>query len=127
MNIRIAILVGTGTISLLIKIRWRILMSRITLVVATVAVLVLATAAARAESRGAQIFHQKCTMCHVVAGKGGAIGPDLSKVAARMNAGDIKAKMENPKKRDPSSAMPSFRTLPKAEMDAVLVYVNTLR
>ena len=103
-------------------------MKRVATVLATVAAAVLlATAFARAENAGRQIFNQKCTMCHVVMGKGGAIGPELTKVASRMSAAEIRVQLENPKKKNPSSTMPAFKTLPKADMDALLGYLNTLK
>jgi mono/diheme cytochrome c family protein len=91
------------------------------------AVLSVTTAVARAESRGEQLFSQKCIMCHVVKGRGGAIGPELTAVASRMSPADIRAQLENPKKKNPSSAMPAFRTLSKQETDALLDFLKTLK
>lgn len=98
----------------------------VAILVAFVAV-AFVTVAAQAENKGEQIFKQKCAMCHSVKGKGGAIGPDLTKIAARLKEGDLKAQLENPKKKNPSSSMPSFKTLPKADMDALLGYLKTLK
>jgi cytochrome c2 len=94
---------------------------------AVAAALLLISVSAQAGSKGEQIFSQKCTMCHVVKGKGGSIGPELTKVASRMSVADIKVQLENPKKKNPSSAMPTFRTLPKADMEALLEYLKTLK
>ena len=91
------------------------------------AALTLTTAVARAESKGEQLFGQKCIMCHVVKGRGGAIGPELTRIASRMNPADLKAQLENPKKKNPSSTMPAFKTLTKPEMDALLEYLKTLK
>lgn len=102
-------------------------MKRSCLVLTVFGAVTLMTVAAQAESRGEQLFKQKCTMCHVVKGKGGNIGPDLTRVASGMKEADIKAQMENPKKRNPSTSMPSFKTLPKADMDALLGYLKTLK
>jgi mono/diheme cytochrome c family protein len=102
-------------------------MKRILTVIAAFAAVALVTVAAQAENKGEQIFNQKCAMCHLVKGKGGAIGPELTKVSARLKENDIKAKLENPKKSNPSSAMPVFKTLPKADMDALLGYLKTLK
>ncbi len=76
---------------------------------------------------GDQIFKEKCTMCHTVKGQGGKIGPDLTKIAAKMKEKDLVEKLENPKKSKPSSSMPSFKTLPKADMDALVGYMKTLK
>ena len=85
------------------------------------------TAAASADGQGEQIFKQKCAMCHIVNGKGGAIGPELTKIAAKLKAKEIRMQLENPKKSNPSTSMPSFKTLPKDEMDALLGYLKTLK
>lgn len=82
---------------------------------------------ARAETGGEQIFSRKCTMCHVVKGKGGAIGPELTKVSSRMSIEEIRSQIENPKKKTAATAMPSFRTLSRAEMTALLEYIRTLK
>jgi cytochrome c2 len=91
------------------------------------AALMLVTMAAQAESKGEQLFNQKCAMCHLVKGKGGAIGPELTKVASRLKEGDLKSQLENPKKRNASTSMPSFKTLSKPDMDALLGYLKTLK
>ena len=90
-------------------------MRRVVAIIVAFAAVAFVTVAAQAESKGEQIFKQKCAMCHIVNGKGGAIGPDLTKVAANMKEGDLKAQM------------PSFKTLPKADMDALLSYLKTLK
>lgn len=102
-------------------------MQRSIVMCALFSLLTLATATAQSESRGEQIFKQKCTMCHVVKGKGGEIGPELTRIAARMQEKEIRAQLENPKKQKPSSTMPSFKTLPKDDMDALLGYLKTLK
>ncbi|OGR26085.1 MAG: cytochrome C [Desulfuromonadaceae bacterium GWB2_53_15] len=102
-------------------------MKRVVAVFAAFAVVALLTVAAQAGSKGEQIFSQKCAMCHVIKGKGGAIGPELTKIASKMKENDLKVKLENPKKTNPNSSMPSFKTLPKAEMDALLGYLKTLK
>lgn len=102
-------------------------MKRAIVVTALFSVVTLMVAAAQAENKGEQIFKEKCTMCHIVKGKGGAIGPELTKIASSMKEKDIKAQLENPKKQNPSTSMPSFKTLPKADMDALLGYLKTLK
>ncbi len=102
-------------------------MKRIVAVIAAFAAVALVTVAAQAQEKGEQIFRQKCTMCHVVKGKGGAIGPELTAVSARLKEKDIRAKLENPKKSNPASSMPTFKTLPTADMEALLSYLKTLK
>ncbi len=88
---------------------------------------VLLPAVALAELPGEKIFKRKCTMCHQVNGRGGEIGPDLSKVASRLSAVQLQAKVMYPKKSAPSTSMPSFATLPATEMDALLSYLKNMR
>lgn len=102
-------------------------MKRSYVVSAMFAAVTMMAVAAQAESTGDQIFKQKCAMCHAVNGKGGKIGPELTKIASSMNEKAIKAQIENPKKRSPSTKMPSFNTLPKADLDALLGYLKTLK
>lgn len=98
----------------------------VAILVAFVAV-AFVTVAAQAESKGEQVFKQNCAMCHKVKGQGGVIGPELTKVAATLKEGALRAQLENPKKKNPSTSMPSFKTLPKADMDALLAYLKTLK
>lgn len=102
-------------------------MKRAMYLAAAFAAILLMTVAAQAESKGEQIFNQKCAMCHVVKGKGGAIGPELTKVSAKLKENEIKAQLDNPKKKNASSTMPSFKTLSKPEMDALMGYLKSLK
>jgi len=80
-----------------------------------------------ADASGEKLFNRKCTMCHIVHGRGGAIGPDLSKVATRMSEAQLHAKVSYPKKSVPGTSMPSFVTLEASEMQALIGYLKTLR
>jgi len=98
--------------------------------IATVAAIVASAAMtipALAAGKGEQIFNQRCAMCHKVKGKGGAIGPELTKISARLKEADIIAQLENPKKKNPSSSMPSFKALSKADTHELLTYLKTLK
>lgn len=88
---------------------------------------ILLSGVAWADMPGEKLFNRKCTMCHVVRGRGGAIGPDLSKVAARMSEAQLQAKVAYPKKSHPGTSMPSFATLEPAEMQALMAYLKTLK
>ena len=87
----------------------------------------LALAAAAQAGTGEQTFKEKCTMCHTVKGQGGKIGPELTKIGAKMKDKDLLEKLKDPKKTNPSSTMPSFKTLPKADMDGLVGYLKTLK
>ena len=101
-------------------------MTRAVAIIVVFAAVAFVTVAAQADSKGEQIFKQKCAMCHIVNGNGGIIGPDLTKVATRLKEGSLKIQLENPKK-NPSTSMPSFGTMPKADMGALLGYLKTLK
>lgn len=102
-------------------------MKRVIAVVAAFVLVALITVSAQAGGKGDQIFAQKCAMCHVVNGKGGNIGPELTKISLKLKEKDLKAKLETPKKSNPNSSMPSFKSLPASEMDALLKYLKTLK
>lgn len=103
-------------------------MKRTVISVLTLAFFAIITVAAQADvTKGDQLFKQKCAMCHTVKGNGGVVGPDLSKVSARMKEQDIRAKLTNPNKSKPTSAMPSFKSLAKADLDSLITYLNQLK
>jgi cytochrome c2 len=55
--------------------------------IATLALLsavTLLTVSAQAANKGEEIFQAKCAMCHAVKGKGGTMGPDLTKISAKL-------------------------------------------
>ncbi len=104
-----------------------IFMKRMMIIIAAFAVFALLTLAAQAEAGGEKIFRQKCTMCHTVNGKGGQYGPNLTGVYSRLGEKRIMEKLNRPKNGNPSSRMPSFRTLPEADMKALMAYVRTLK
>lgn len=104
----------------------RIAMNRAVYLAAVCALMMLVTESARADGKGEQLFNQKCAMCHVVKGRGGAIGPELTNVSSRLKENDIRGQLENPKKKG-SGSMPSFRTLSKPDMEALLGYLKSLK
>jgi mono/diheme cytochrome c family protein len=83
--------------------------------------------------RGAQVFAEnKCGACHAVAGRGNAKGP-LDDAGSRLtgevirdwitNAPAMTAKTKAPRK----PPMKSFAHLPQADVDALVVYVQSLK
>ncbi len=69
---------------------------------------------------------QKCSVCHQIAGKGGKMGPELSKVAATRDAKWLATYLANPKSVDPKNKMPVVK-LKGAEMDDLIAYLLTLK
>jgi mono/diheme cytochrome c family protein len=89
--------------------------------------------AVSAAAQGQQIFEaQKCSLCHSVAGKGNAKGP-LDGVGAKYSAADLKLWITDPatmsKKHNASRKPPmkTFASLPAADVDALVAYLQTLK
>lgn len=83
-------------------------------------------------AQGEKLFvDQKCTLCHSVGDKGNKKGP-LDGVAAKIKAEDIRAWIVDAKgmtaktKATRKPAMKAF-TLPKDDVDALVVYLMTLK
>lgn len=58
---------------------------------------------------GRQLIDQyACNGCHVIAGKGGAVGPALDGIGARRDLGYIEDQVMNPRGHNPASTMPNF-------------------
>jgi mono/diheme cytochrome c family protein len=78
--------------------------------------------------RGGRVFRERCVVCHKVNGTGGTIGSDLTKVGARHDAVYLQTLLYYPGTYYPQGVkMPSFRELPKEDMDAIIAYLLTLK
>lgn len=77
---------------------------------------------------------QKCSVCHSVAGQGNKKGP-LEDVAAKLSADDIRQWITNApemaakakEKAERKPVMKGFPNLPKADVDALVAYVQSLK
>ena len=59
--------------------------------------------------QGKQIFGEsRCVTCHPIEGKGGDIGPDLSKIASKVNPDWLFQWIRNPQKSFPATRMATF-------------------
>lgn len=91
-------------------------------------------AAQDAAKKGQEVFTaQKCSMCHSVAGQGNKKYP-LDGIGAKLSADDIKEWITNPDAQQakkggekPLMKMKSFKTLPAADIDALVAYVSSLK
>ena len=96
----------------------------------------LATAASAAPqdatAQGAKVFTaQKCSLCHSIAGKGNTKGP-LDEVGSKLSDGDIRAWITDAKGMTEKSKAPrkpamKAYTLPKEDVDALGVYLSSLK
>ncbi len=106
--------------------------------VALMAVTVVASSVAFADEGGAvekgkAVFtEQKCKICHSVGGVGNPKGP-LDDVGSKLTAAEMKQWLQNPKemadkaKLSRKPPMKPFATLPAADQDALVAYLQTLK
>jgi mono/diheme cytochrome c family protein len=87
----------------------------------------------KAVDRGKAVFtEQKCSLCHAVAGKGNPKGP-LDDVGSKLTADDIRQWLLTPKemaekeKATRKPPMPPFTKLSKADVDALVAFLQTLK
>lgn len=92
----------------------------------------VAPAFAQDAAKGAEVYGaQKCAMCHSVAGKGGKLA--LDGVGSKLSAAEISEWIVDPKTaatKHKSTAKPPMRayaSLPKADLDAVVAYMLSLK
>ncbi len=92
---------------------------------------VVAAQGARGDAKKGAAAHVKfgCNGCHMINGKGGNMGPDLSHVGKTMKAADIKKKIEQPKHNMPNSLMPDAKTIGMSAADVanVTAYMVSLK
>jgi mono/diheme cytochrome c family protein len=84
-------------------------------------------------TRGQQVFtDQKCALCHSVGDKGNKKGP-LDGVGSKLSADEIRAWITDPKgmtaktKAARKPEMKAYPSLPKADVDALVAYMMTLK
>ena len=84
--------------------------------------------------KGEQVYAaQKCSICHAIAGKGAKTNP-LDGVGAKLSAADIHAWIVTPTeaaakaKSTKKPPMPAkYGKLPKADLDALVAYMQSLK
>ncbi len=78
-------------------------------------------------AKGEKVYSQKkCALCHKIAGKGGKIGGDLSKVGAKRNAKWLRSFTKNPKAVNPKVKMAPFKGSDD-ELNALVAYMASLK
>jgi cbb3-type cytochrome oxidase cytochrome c subunit len=70
------------------------------------------------------MIREKCFDCHTLAGKGGAVGPNLTRVGSRRTREYIIQQIRNPGAHKADTAMPSFNHLPEQDIHAVADYLS---
>ncbi|MFN8061930.1 MAG: cytochrome c [Vicinamibacterales bacterium] len=91
------------------------------------------TAFGQDAAKGQEVYTaQKCSLCHAVAGKGNAKGP-LDGVASKYKADELREWVVNAKEMSTKHnatrkpAMKDFSSLPKADVDNLVAYLQTLK
>ena len=78
-------------------------------------------------ARGAKLYEDfACGSCHVIQGKGNAVGPDLTRVGATRDAAYLKNKTINPKFDNPNSIMPPTQAPPK-DIEDLVAFMESLK
>ena len=111
-------------------------MNRIAITVVAAAAVVSMTRGASAQTpdpHGMKVFaDQKCSLCHSIAGKGNVKGP-LDNVGGKLKADEIRkwivspAEMTTATKATRKPAMKAYASLPKADLDALVNYMVSLK
>jgi mono/diheme cytochrome c family protein len=89
-------------------------------------------AAQDAKAQGEKVFaEQKCTLCHLVGGKGNSKGP-LDDVGDKLPAGDIREWITDAKgmtAKTKATRKPEMKAyaLPKEDVDALVAYLSTMK
>jgi mono/diheme cytochrome c family protein len=111
-----------------------LLMTALALAVALGAPLAAAGQEAEQVKKGQEVYvAQKCSVCHAIAGKGNKMNP-LDGVGKKLTADEIRQWITNPAemtaktKSTKKPPMPNkYATLPKAELDALVAYMQSLK
>ncbi len=75
-----------------------------------------------------ELFQEHCGGCHMINGKGGTIGPDLSTVGERRSLAFLDAFISDPKSVLPGATMPSYKnTLTKEQIQDIAAYLYSLK
>jgi nitric oxide reductase subunit C len=86
-----------------------------------------ARAAAGKAATGHKLYaSQGCAACHTIGGKGGKVGPDLSKEGKKRNAAWLTAFLKNPRSKVPKGTMPPVKASAK-DLQDLSAYMLTLK
>jgi mono/diheme cytochrome c family protein len=78
--------------------------------------------------RGHEVFvANHCQSCHVVAGHGSAVGPELTHIGRRLTADRLAAQIRNPGSVNANTNMPAFDKILDDDLKALVAYLLTLK
>ncbi len=74
--------------------------------------------------KGREVYEaQGCSACHMIAGEGGAAGPDLTRVGSVRGQDWLRRFVRDPQAMKPGSPMPGSKGLPAEELEALVRYL----
>ncbi|MFH1169140.1 MAG: cytochrome b N-terminal domain-containing protein [Chloroflexota bacterium] len=74
------------------------------------------------------LFDRDCAPCHIINGKGGTLGPDLSTVGSRRSIEFLEAFITDPASVIAGTTMPGFKnTLTSAQIQDLAAYLSSLK
>ena len=108
-------------------------MMRISSIAAVLLLFAAGSAFAQDAAHGKQVFtDSKCSVCHSIAGQGNKKGP-LDDVGSKLSTADIRQwitsapEMAAKAKADRKPPMKAYPDLSKADVDALVAYLQTLK
>ncbi len=79
------------------------------------------------KGKGEKIYKdQKCSVCHIIGGAGGKMGPDLSKVGTARDKAWLAKYLANPKAKNPKNKMPPVKSK-GADLADLIAYMLSLK
>lgn len=86
-----------------------------------------ALAAGPSAEAGKVIYdEQGCSVCHALQGRGGTLGPDLTRIGETRDLAFLKQYVKDPKSLDSDSTMPPYGNLTDAELESLALYMLSL-
>ncbi len=78
-------------------------------------------------ARGKQVYtEQRCQRCHSIAGAGNRRYP-LDGIGSRLTAGEIRKWIVAPREMNPKVSKRAYDKLPAADLEALVVYLQSLK
>ncbi|MBC7259970.1 MAG: c-type cytochrome [Chloroflexi bacterium] len=66
---------------------------------------------------------QGCSVCHAIQGRGGTLGPDLTRIGQTRDAAYLKQYVKDPKSLNANATMPPYGKLTEVELESLALYM----
>lgn len=78
--------------------------------------------------RGREVFvANHCGSCHIIAGQGSAVGPELTHIGGRLTPDRLAKQIRTPESVNPNTNMPVFDKISDDDLKALVAYLLTLK